>query len=456
MRSKLLVLFYTFVCIYIVFNRQEYKSNIFVWDKSGYYIYLPATFIYHDIEHLTFSKDINRKYHTAGDVDYYAMFDQPGGKRLNKYAVGASVFQAPFFLAAHMYCLFTARFPADGYTLPYQFAGIFSNIFWVMIGLFYLRRFLLGYFTDGVTAFTLLCIAFGTNLYNYTAFDQGMSHPYSFMLFAAVLYYTDAWYRYYKPAHIYQLGIALGLVAITRPVNLLIILLPLGWGLYNKESFRERIQSFKAHGKYIVVAMILFILVSLVQMSYWKTVSGHWLCYSYHDEGFNFMRPKLWRGLFGYQKGWFVYTPIALIAMTGFLPLWKKNKSMVPVLLLFFMLLIYVVFSWQQWWYGGSFGCRALVESLAVAALPLAALIEFIYLKQHHIISKCSFTIAILFLVYVNLFQTYQYSQGIIHWYRMTQKYYWKVFLTQSPPPNAANYLMTDKEYIRETTEMHE
>jgi len=37
----------------------------------------------------------------------------------------------------------------------------------------------------------------------------------------------------------------------------------------------------------------------------------------------------------------------------------------------------WVVASWSQWWYGGSFGQRALVDSLPLVALGLAALFDW-------------------------------------------------------------------------------
>ena len=100
---------------------------------------------------------------------------------------------------------------------------------------------------------------------------------------------------------------------------------------------------------------------------------------------------------------------------------------MLPALAVFFLAFIYVVFSWEEWWYGGGFGCRPLIESLAFLALPLAAMTGYIF-ESPGKIKKATFSLVLLSIIFLNIFQTYQYSMGLIHWGRMTKAYYWRVF----------------------------
>jgi len=451
-KSRLLIFLFAALSLYIVFNKAEYKENMYQWDVSGYYLYLPAVFIYHDLGTLRFYPELNKKYNTSGAANMYGMFEEPGGKRNIKYAIGTALFELPFFLVAHVYCLVTHACDADGYTYPYQLAGIFSNIFWVVCGLFFLRSFLKKYFNDNITAFTLLCIAFGTNLYCYTAFAQGMSHPYGFFLFAGVLYYTDIYYRELKKKHAYWLGFLLGMVIITRPVNIVIAVIPLFWEVYSVQSLRERFRFFRRNGKDISIGAIIFFGVSFIQMFYWKYSTGHWIHYTYEGEGFNFLHPHIIDGLFSYQKGWFVYTPIALVCMFGLYALWNDNKKAAPAVVVFFVLMFYVVFSWRGWWYGGGFSARALIETLPVAAFPLAYLSCDIFLGMKNMAIKIAFSVAMSFFITLNLFQTYQYSLGIIHFVYMTKTYYWKVF-GKTKITDESKYLMTGEEYFREIDE---
>ena len=101
---------------------------------------------------------------------------------------------------------------------------------------------------------------------------------------------------------------------------------------------------------------------------------------------------------------------------------------MAPSILIFFVLIVYIVFSWYQWWYGGGFSCRPLVETMPVAAFPLAFLANSIFYGRKGLIKKISFGVIMIFLIVLNLFQTYQYSIGTIFFEYTNRAYYWRVF----------------------------
>jgi hypothetical protein len=450
MKSRVVILFFAFVSVFIMFNREAYKHNLYRWDPSGYYVYLPAAFIYHDIGGLGFYADLNRKYGMCDTDKMYGIFAEPGGKRNNKYAPGTALFEMPFFLVAHAYCLVTGGYLADGYSTPYQLAGLLSTIFWVCMGLLFIRAFLRRYFDDNITAFTLLCVAFGTNIYCYTVFAPVMSHPYSFFLFAGILYCTDALYKTQQQRYFYWLGLLMGLVFITRPVNIVVGLMPLFWEVDSAQSFRERFLFFRKYIKEVSLGVFILFVVSLIQIGYWKYTPGHWLHYSYVGEGFNFLKPHIIDGLLSYQKGWFLYTPIALVSMLGFYTMRKVNKAAIPGLVLFFLLMVYMVFSWREWAYGGSFSARALVETLPVAAFPLACLLQDVYRSGRALFLKIAFSVAMTFLIVLNLFQSYQFNGNVIHYCLMTRAYYWRVFGKVTASPEDTQYLMTWDEYFKD------
>ena len=427
MKSKLIILIFALVSVIVVFNEDKQEHNLYVNDACGYYLYLPAIFIYHDLSKLSFYPALDSQYnHSLGlQCSLYNI----SGNILDKYPVGVSLFESPFFCLAHAYCKITNQFKADGFTMPYQLAGIFSNIFWVIAGLFVLTRFLKRYFNDKIIAVTLMCITFGTNLYAYNSFIVGMSHPYSFFLFSCLLSLTDIWYsKQPKWSTSLLIGAILGLIFITRPINIITSVVVLFWMVNNITSLKERAILFGKNSFHILSALVAFFCVTFIQFAYWKYITGHWVFYSYQDEGFNFLHPNILKGIFSYRKGWFVYTPMALIGLSGLYLLWMKNKRMAPSLILFSLVMIYCVFSWQSWWYGGSFGCRALIETYAFLSLPLAALIEYFYSPPGKIKSVICTTLLIC-IIFLNIFQTYQFSMGLIHWENMTKEYYWRVFM---------------------------
>ncbi len=428
MRSRFVILLFAFVCVFIAANEVAWKHNMYKWDISGYYLYLPATFIYHDIGGLKFYDHINRKYDLTASDDSYGIYLQPTGRRLNKYAIGTCLFQLPFFLAAHGYCLADRSLPADGYSTPYQVAGILGNLFWVICGLFVLRRFLLDYFNDTITAFTLLCIAFGTNLYCYSAFLYGMSHTYGFFLMCCLLWFTDRYYKTKRSSQLYAIVLLLGLITITRPINIIATVIPVLWGVHNDRSLKARLNLAINQPKKILIALSLFMFVCMIQMAYWKYITGHWIYYSYEGEHFNFLKPHIIDGLFSYQKGWFIYTPVALISVTGCLLVWKYNKRIIAAILVFFAAMIYAVFSWEQWWYGGGYSARALIETLPILSIPLAYTLYHFHGADRHRTLRNAYLLTLGLLIALNIFQTYQFSMGVLHSTYMNKEYYWKIF----------------------------
>ncbi|MFC5270123.1 hypothetical protein [Adhaeribacter terreus] len=427
MKSTFIIIAFALVAFAVVLYRGIKADHVLSWDKSGYYLYLPATIIYQDLTDYQFYRDKGKEHNLTGGEENYGLKKHHNGKLLNKYPVGVAVMQLPFFLIAHGYASGSPDYLADGYVYPYIVAVVVSNIIWVVIGLFFLRSFLRIYFPENAVFLTLLAIAFGTNLYYYTAYDQGMSHPYSFALFAALLWLTEKFYTNFKTRHLLFIGLMLGLITIIRPVNLLVILIPLFWQVHNFENLKARFLFFLNNYRKMLLAGVLFFLVVLIQLSYWKFVTGNWIYYSYENEKFLFNDPEIINGLFSYKKGWFVYTPVAFLSFIGLIFLWKQFPKFIPALLLFFSLMFYVVFSWSMWFYGGSFGCRPLIETLPFAAIPLAAICCYAFQVRNYFIKIPIITLVVL-LVGLNLFQSYQYTLTIIHWEAMTKEYYWKVF----------------------------
>jgi hypothetical protein len=165
------------------------------------------------------------------------------------------------------------------------------------------------------------------------------------------------------------------------------------------------------------------------QALYWKSIAGSYLYYSYDNpgEGFELLYPYTLRFLFSFRKGWFIYTPVMIFAIIGLYYLYKSYRPIMLAVVIFLVADIYLISSWSCWWYaGGSFSSRALVPAYVVLALPLGY-----FLKSLQHISKGYRIIifgSISFFILLNLFQTWQFRQGIIDKERMTLKYYLATF----------------------------
>ncbi len=448
MKAKAVIFLFIISCLYTLINRKGWQEDPFVADRSGYYAYLPAIFLHDDLESFSYLKQV--KGPQADDIPWFLFEQEQTGRTLNKYAVGTALFELPFFAIAHLYCKLSAGGPCDGYAPPYRLLILLSSIFWSALGLEVLRRTLKHFASDAAVAITLACIGLGTNLFYYSAWEQGMSHPISFFLFASVLFLSWKFHTYQRPREIYLLGLVLGLVILVRPTNIAISVVPLLWNVTSLQSFRQKLGDLCQHIRHIIPATLIAFLIFLIQMTYWKYASGQWLYFSYQGEYFEFLNPQIQKGLFSFRKGWFIYTPIAFFGVTGIFFLYRHHRNVFLSVLVSLALIVYIVFSWNNWWYGGSFGARSMIDYLAILSLPLAVLIHSLLNSRFPII-RLGLSMVLSALVLLNIFQSYQYSVHIIHYDRMTREYYLHVFgKTELNREEAEKLLMNDKDYWAE------
>lgn len=426
--SSLFLVAFLVLCLQVTFNMGKWKQcNVLHFDMAGYHLYMPATFIYHDLGELKFYSHIDSIYHLSSGFDHYAQYkNKETGYSLNKYPCGVAVFQLPAGLIAMGYTYFSKSEPMDGYSPPFQLAVSLSTVLFSILGLVVLRKFLLRYLKDFSTAVALIVITIGTNLYHYSAVDQGLGHVYLFFLYAVILNVTDAWYKQADNKLSIFLGLALGMAIITRPTDIFIVFIPMLWRIH---EFKQTIIYLKKHLFKIFLALLFFFVPVMLQISYWKYITGHWVYFSYEEEYFDFLHPHIIDGLFSYRKGWFVYSPLAMLGFIGMFFMFIKNNArfyLTPVLV-YYCISIFVIFSWSMWYYGGGFGCRVMIQSLALLALPIGILTESIIQGRRKIIITCYF-IVVLSGIGLSLFQSAQYARGIIHWDSMNDAYYWRIF----------------------------
>ncbi|MFZ4772263.1 MAG: hypothetical protein ACOYLO_18910, partial [Ferruginibacter sp.] len=269
----------------IVFFRFVYPPvNILSWDVFGYYLYLPATFIYHDLR-LTDISWVNQlidQYQATST--FYQATALPSGGWVMKYSMGMAVLNAPAFFVAHAFSLL-AGFKADGFSLPYQYAWAISGLVYTAIGIVMLRKVLLLFFNDKTTGFLLIIIVLGTNYFQLTAFDGYLSHNYLFTLYTLIVWFTVRWHKQQKWQFALGLGLSMGIAVIARPSELVCILIPILWGIGSAEGFRQKTNLIKSNLWQILLIVGAAILAGFPQLLYWKYSSGHWLFYSYNNAG---------------------------------------------------------------------------------------------------------------------------------------------------------------------------
>ena len=413
--------FFTLVCIILAyvcsfFYYQMWQFGVKGGDPLGYYTYLPATLLYQDLSTLNhtnlaraqqFKKPILESFYEDNGL----VQPQENGNRVLKYTCGLAITVAPFFIIAHIVAPVLGYVP-NGFSPIYLFAFYLAGLFYALWGLYILRNILLRYFEDSMVAWVLLLIGLGTNLYFFAVYHSVMVHATLFFLHVLVLYQTILLYEQPTRAKSLLLGIALGLIILIRPIEIIVVFIPLLWGLPNlkKSTLAHRWQFLKEQKQLLQLIIATTFFFGLPQFLYWFTTTGSPVYYSYGEEGFNFLNPQIIKGLFSYANGWLAYTPMMYFALIGLFFLYKNKGIFYPVL--FFLIAhIYIIYSWWCWNYINGFGSRPMVEAYGLLSFPLAYYWDRIQsIKPLWILS---IGISFLFL-FLNIFNTWQFSKGLM------------------------------------------
>lgn len=376
--------------------------NAITWDALGYYMYLPSIFIYKDVKELKWVPHIDTTYKVTGGVFYQAS-KLESGTYTNKYLIGVSIIQAPYFIIAHQLAQITGE-AQDGFSRPYQYTLVFGLLLWGILGLLILRKVLLTYFSDKVTAATLILLALSSNLIQYIAVDPVQSHCSIFTLYALVLWFTIKWHENYKVKYAIFIGLICGLATICRPTEFIIILIPILWNTNLPDVAKEKWKQVGKHKQQVIVCIIAGLVGITPQLLYWQYTTGSPI-YDVGSKWF-FLNPYF-RVLFGPEKGWFLYTPITIVMIIGLF--YIKKYPFQKSVIFFCLLNIWIIIAWSDWRYGGSYSTRALSQSYPILALPLAAIINIVIQKEKALVAS----ILGIMLIVLNFYQLEIYNKGV-------------------------------------------
>ncbi|MCA9383862.1 glycosyltransferase family 39 protein, partial [Candidatus Dojkabacteria bacterium] len=217
---------------------------------------------------------------------------------------------------------------------------------------------LVGYFSSYTIWYVFLNSAF-----NHTTEVFGLS----LLLYSISRYKNDNSLRYHVLA-----GIGIGIATLARPPLLIAGLI---YGLYLISQKR-----FKA----IVALALGGIPLALMLISYNITSYGSPFAASYTllwDQHFDFTLFKQLHVILAPQRGWFVYSPAAFLAVVGLFYKFKNSQkniflaNLVGATGIIFTIILYG--SWPYWWGGGSFGQRFLLSFLPFTIYGISRVIEW-------------------------------------------------------------------------------
>lgn len=395
-------------------------SRPIISDAKGYYAYLPAIFIYQDFDY-EFLPEMDEKYYAVGQDKH--IFIEVDGEPVNKTFPGVALLYLPFFLIAHFLALLLGL-EADGYSSIYQYLFDFGQFFYATLGLLLAAGFLRKFISKPVHIFlSIVGVSLGTNLWFYTVYDQSVTHVYNFFLINLMLWLLALFYE--KEKHLILALASFSLLLIVRPTGMLSLFLVLFF-FSGQDLLKKMIRTLKSKKVWLPVFLVIG-LIFAIPLILWKVQSGSWIVYSYGEEGFDFSNPNIFKFLFSYGKGWWLYSPLILASVIfGSIALFKKKDyPKLGVLVIFLALSTYVFSSWWCWYYGFSFGQRVMVDFYIVFMYLLATMFSELKTKTVVLLSPI-----ILFLVYLNIHQSYQHYHGYYQTPIPTSEMYWDNFLS--------------------------
>jgi hypothetical protein len=401
----------------------QWRYNI-ASDGKGYYVYLPAAFIYHDFS-FQFTEKTEAIYNPGSIQPPVAQL--PDGKKLNKYFVGEALLLIPFFLIAHVLTILF-QLPADGYSFIYAIMVSVAALFYALAGLYMLNKLLLDFkVTNNIRAITFIVVFGGSTLLHYTWMEPSMSHVYSFFAINTFLALAANYFKHQQKIKLYLLFLTLGLICLIRPVNALVVLtLPFVWLMI--QPIVSPINMLKNSFKTLILGTFLFAAIIFIQLGLYQLQIGQWWIWAYTNEGFNFSNAHFFDIIFSFRKGWLIYTPIALVSLLLAVYIWHKNLFVLCAFFMPLIVILYVASSWYDWAYGASFGCRPMTEMIGFVMIPFALSLQIIKNR----ITKLSLFFLVWCFLLLNCVQVYQINKHILLWDNMSFKAYKASFLKTS------------------------
>ncbi len=375
------------VCYFFIWNNATIDL-ISGGDAEYYYYYLQSTFI-----DASFIK--------------YKWINNPYG--MHHHPVGLSLIWMPFFLIAFAYAAL-ANYPMDGLSAPFQCSVSIAAIFYCIIGLMYLKKlFRLNRISDKVTAIIILLIFFGTNLFHYTINESAMSHAYSFCFVTAFMYHACKFVIHQQNKNLIYAALLFGVVLLIRPNNIFIILSIFFW--FNSKQQCVTFLQKLFRNKTFYYAILILIGFVLVQLFTWFVKENTLYSNRYAGFGFHWLQPKTLEMLFGFDAGFFIYTPICFLFLFGLISIYQSNKFSFYAIVFFTLILFYFLSSYNAYTYFDGIGLRVLIDFYPVFAYVGAKL--FMNLETRKVV-YASVLIFSLAFTYISLIYFYQAKKSIL------------------------------------------
>ena len=333
-----------------------------------------------------------------------------------RYASGAAVLWAPFFVACHWWLgllgLVGVQIARDGYANPYQMAVGLGTLVYGCTGLALVYRIVREYVTDWVAVTATICVCAGSFLIWYLTVENSMVHGAS--MFSTTLF-VFVWHRSRHVRSVPQwalLGAAAGLMTMVRWQNALFVVFPIADAVRDySTAWAGRAPALarvvRNHATFVVSGFIAF----LPQLWFWQRVRGHWLNAPAGAHGVSWLETEIGQVLFSPHHGLFSTSPLLYVSVAGLVLFLfgRSDRRFAGLLTVVFLGPLYVNSTVENWWGGAGFGARRFSNCTLVFAVGLAVFLSWAIRRPRVVLGS-----VLAAVVAVNVFVMTDVRRGVL------------------------------------------
>ena len=455
------------LAIVFVLTLPAVTPRLYASDEVQYFSYLRSLWFDHDV---SFENEYRYFYdrgttRNAGFHETFLERTTETSRRINFGTIGCALLWAPFYAVADLVTRARSGQPGawavDGFSAPYVVAVSFASALYGFLALVISARVARRW--TGAGAVPAVLVGIGTPLIFYMYVAPPMSHACSAF---AVAIFIATWLRvreHWSAAGLVGLGLLAALMAMVREQDAFFVIAP---ALDFARTWRRRLRHGAGPGETTPVALAGNLVGGVVAgvIGYLPQALASLALNGYLGPSRLVARKMTWTAphavevLFSPEHGFFVWTPLAVIALAGLA--WAAATSndartsprdvqwIAFCLLVATALQVYVAGSVESWTVAGAFGQRRFIALTLVLVFGLAALLQLARSRR----TRGALLVAAAVCVWWNLGLIFQFGAGLMDRQRLEPSrnaYTTFVVLPRVAPQMAVRYLFARDSYYR-------
>lgn len=386
-------------------------------DGNGYYAYVRSAVIDHDLDfenEFRHGDPLFRTIYFEDDGALRPSMRSPTGLVVDQWAVGPSLLWLPFFLAAHLVVrvldLLGAGIAADGFSPIYRYACAAGTALYGAAALLLSADLAARLAGRRAAALAVIAIWWASSLPVYMYFVPFHVHALSAFAVTLFLWCWIRWRPFAPEAGRWAVwGLTAGLMIDVYYLNA--VLLVAAAAEWAGTAARERSPAGAARAAAAFAAGTLVALAPHFAAKW--IVQGSPFSTGYHVEFF-WLSPRLWQVAFSAEHGLFLWTPVLLAAVAGFVLWWRIEPATGAPVAVSFALFYYAVASYQNWHGQSSFGNRFFVSFTPAFVVGLALVLARLWPADRGRLARAAAPAVVAIAIVWNVGFMFQWGTNIV------------------------------------------